>query len=235
MASSALRSGFLASRGRGCDWPDWKVAPWSPEKGPRVLKIASSFLRPSLLSSKNPESPFLFLRPGALEFVISPRGASEDGEDGRRQARIGKAVVARSLHADVRPPLSLTQKSVHSKSPGSSLQLKPKAGWVAMALGGEGGGALPSPFPQLPRPWSSHIKGCKKPAPGAGPSLFVFVDFLYTYRRGKNVHRESLRWRCAHPSRSRTQAILARIWQRAAHIHISRGRPGGCSIAGSMC
>lgn len=52
------------------------------------------------------------------------------------------------------------------------------------------GGGLPSPFPQLPRPRSSHIKGCKKPAPGAGPSLSVFVDFLYTYRRGKNVHRE---------------------------------------------
>lgn len=95
-------------------------------------------------------------------------------------------------------------------------------------------------LPSHSRPGSSHIKGCKKPAPGAGHLLFSFVVFLEV-RRGKRSQKESDRLQFAAPPAPRRRQFLARIWRsgpsgiRAANIHISRGSLGGCFFAGSMC
>ena len=144
--------------------------------------------------------------------MISPRRASEDGENARRPARVGQAAVAGSLHADVRPPLSLTQKSAHSKSPGWSLQLQPKAGWGAVAWGEKGG--LPSPSPNRPAhgPATLEDAGSLLQEP-ALPS--VLVDFLYTYRRGKNDRRQRAYDGALPPLPPRTPAIPR--WHLAAH------------------
>lgn len=168
--------------------------------------------------------------------MTSPRRASEDAEDGRKPARIGKAVVARSLHADVRPPLSLTQKSVHSKSPGSSLQLKPKAGWVAMALQGERGVFLPR-CPNCPAHGQVTLKDARSLLQEpVFHSLSLLISYTPIGEEKTFTGREPTMALCPPPLPAPgRRRFLVRIWRRAAHIHISRGRPGGCSIAGSMC
>lgn len=69
---------------------------------------------------------------------------------------------------------SLTENSVHLKSSGSSPQLRPKSGWLAMVQGG----FLSSC--EVLGPESSPIKGCKNPASGAGQLLCVLC-----FPRGK--------------------------------------------------
>lgn len=125
-------------------------------------------------------------------------------------------------------------RSVHSKSPGYRLHLRPKSGYREMALG-----LFPPILPDSPRSGSSHIKGCKKSAPRGGHLLLFFVVFLGA-RRAKRSQKERTVAICA-PSLLWMQAIprphLPARGQgfRVPHMHISRGRLGGCFFAGSMC
>lgn len=54
-------------------------------KGRSLLEVAPRFLYARLLRAKKRGNPFLFLRPGAREFVVSPRGARGEGEEVERR------------------------------------------------------------------------------------------------------------------------------------------------------